>query len=385
MLCGFMAVGTRYSLAIFAVFFSWSGSKRMSNEIKKPFRVLSLDGGGIRGLYSAIILNTLLKRFKCENVDFGKGFDLIVGTSTGGILATGITAGIPLSQIIQIYRDNGKEIFHDPIPDGKFKLFRWIYRNRNTPANDIKKLKDALRKCFGETTLDSLYARRKIALCVTAVDCVDHAPFIFKTPHTGHLTRDKGYSLVDVCIATSSAPIIFPLATAPSPEDAEVDKFFVDGGLWANNPVLVGIIEALQLSGGKPVEIFSVGSFAPPKGKVINRGKANWGIYQWKAGIGVMEMSMDAQTKAYEDMARKLAKSFTSLGKKISIIRIGDDTAFSADQIPLLGLDNASDGAMKTISSLVGKSADKIFSQAIDENGLGRLVPFFDELKAKRD
>ncbi len=358
----------------------------MNSELGKPFRVLSLDGGGIRGLYSAITLNTLLKRFNCEKVDFGKGFDLIVGTSTGGILATGIATGTPLRQIIQIYRDNGKEIFHDPIPESKFKLGSWILRNLCTPANDIKKLKEALEKCFGETTLESLYAKRKIALCVTAVDCVDHAPFIFKTPHTGRLNRDKGYSLVDICIATSSAPIIFPLATAPNPEDSELLKFFVDGGLWANNPVLVSIIEALQLSAGRPVEIFSVASFAPPKGKVINRGKTNWGIYQWKAGIGVMEMSMDAQTKACENMASKLAESFTSLGKDISIIRIGDDTAFSAEQIPLLGLDNASDCAMETISSLVAKSADNIFSQAINnENDLGRLAAFFDELKAKRD
>lgn len=354
----------------------------MNSGMAKPFRVLSFDGGGIRGLYSAITLNTLLKRFKSESVDLGRGFDLIVGTSTGGILAAGIALGIPLNKIIQIYRDNGKEIFHDPIPDSIWKLPFWILRNFLAPANSIGKLKDVLKECFGEATLESLYEERKIALCITAVDCVDHKPYVFKTPHDKNLTRDKGYSLVDICIATSSAPIIFPLATMPNPEDKALVNSFVDGGLWANNPAMVALVESLQLSSARPVEIFSVGSFAPPKGKAISRGKVNWGILKWKAGIGIMEMSMDAQTKAFENITTKLAESFKALGKDVSLVRIGNDASFSADHIPLLGLDNASDSAMETISSLAAKSADNIFSQAVNnKNGLGRLAALFDELK----
>lgn len=78
----------------------------MSNN--KPFRVLSLDGGGMRGLYTASVLSTLSGRFGGNKIlDVGKGFDLIVGTSTGGILATALVAGVPIPKVIDLYRQKG--------------------------------------------------------------------------------------------------------------------------------------------------------------------------------------------------------------------------------------------------------------------------------------
>ncbi len=89
----------------------------MVDNEKRPFRVLCLDSGGMRGLYTDALLDTLIKRERSnEIVDAGKAFDLIVGTSTGGILAMGLAYGLPLQDIVDLYRQQGANIFPNPTP-----------------------------------------------------------------------------------------------------------------------------------------------------------------------------------------------------------------------------------------------------------------------------
>ena len=92
----------------------------------QTIRVLSIDGGGMRGLFSSTYLEGLIKlaknRFGTDINDFGKQFDLIVGTSTGAIIGCGLAAGIPLEIISSFYADHGKEIFPEQLPKSKFKL-----------------------------------------------------------------------------------------------------------------------------------------------------------------------------------------------------------------------------------------------------------------------
>ncbi len=117
----------------------------------KPYRVLSLDGGGMRGLYTASLLNTLSDRFG-NQLDVGKGFDLIVGTSTGSILAAGLVAGIPLPQIINLYRENGAKIFGSPIPNNICLKFIWGLLHSCRPANGNELLERILREVFNDET-----------------------------------------------------------------------------------------------------------------------------------------------------------------------------------------------------------------------------------------
>ncbi len=102
--------------------------KLKDKEHFKPYRVLSLDGGGMRGLYTASLLKSLSERFcKSSNKDIGKGFDLIVGTSTGGILAAGLVAGIEIDKIIEIYYKEGKNIFKSPVPNNFLRKIIWAF------------------------------------------------------------------------------------------------------------------------------------------------------------------------------------------------------------------------------------------------------------------
>ncbi len=157
--------------------------KDQSKE-QTPFRVLSLDGGGIRGLYTACVLNTLSERFSpSKALDIGGGFDLIVGTSTGGLLAVALAHGVPLSTLMQFYREKGSRIFTDPFPgDSKFGMAKWYLRNFLSSANKNGPLREALVSLFGNTTIEDMYTARNIAVCVPSIRLEKHTPHVFKTP-----------------------------------------------------------------------------------------------------------------------------------------------------------------------------------------------------------
>src|ERR1700722_2596302 len=199
----------------------------MSDEdTLKPFRVLSLDGGGMRGLYTATLLQRLALRFseqkKSADLDIGKGFDLIVGTSTGGILAAGLAFGLPVTRIINLYRDVGPKIFVNPQPQRKIPFLIWAAKSFLKPANSALPLRSALETLFGATTVKELYETRRIGLCLTAVKLLDEKFRVFKTAHIPAKNLDDPYRLVDLCLATSAAPIFLPLAGIRSPLDSQV-------------------------------------------------------------------------------------------------------------------------------------------------------------------
>ena len=210
---------------------------------ERPVSVLALDGGGMRGLYSAVLLQRLADRFARERgvraLDVGLGFDVIVGTSTGGILATALAAGVPIDRIRKLYCDWGPQIFRRPFPPGDSVLSRaqavwWRLRAVRSSANRNQALRTGLRRVLGDETVGHLYVRRRIGLCVPATALLGHSPRVFKTPHLRHKSRDNDISLVDVCMATSAAPVFLPLAALDGARPT--NRLFADGGPLGEQP-----------------------------------------------------------------------------------------------------------------------------------------------------
>ena len=311
--------------------------------MKKPFRVLSIDGGGMRGVYSAAYLAGLLDLFARERgvtrLDIGKGFDLIVGTSTGAILACAAAIGIPMDEVIQLYRENGPKIFPMRLPNGPASIPQLWTRPKYLKQGE-KALREALQKVLKDKTLGQLYSERGIALSIPAVEMGQQRSWVFKTPHlNGH--RDEKFRLVDICIATSAAPLFRSLALVPTNDGLGGNLVFADGGLWANNPVLVGLTDALKMAkNDRPIEIFALGTCPRPEGEQIKPSEVHRGLWGWKFGGKAMQLSLSAQEFAFDNMARMLAQSFSDLGRPVSVIRFPNGHV-PADILQYLDLDDA--------------------------------------------
>jgi len=326
-----------------------------------PFRVLSLDGGGMRGTYTATYLDrvaaTFAQRRTIDAIDIGGAFDLIVGTSTGGIIACALAAGVPLGDVVDLYREHGAAIFRRPLPVGLLGMPRdHVCRPAALEAGEAS-LRAALDKTLGQMTVREVYEARGIALAVAAVEMSQHHAWVFKTPHfaaTNH--RDDGYTLIDLCLATSAAPIFRSMA-AIDHADARGKGYnvFVDGGLWANNPVLVGLIEALDMAvPGQKIEIYCLGTCPMPAGEQIARDAVHRGLTQWKFGGDAAALAIDSQQFAYDHMAKKIARH---LDHPCTVVRFPSDKVPAA-LIPYLGLDDTRPEAIDALINQARTDAD---------------------------
>lgn len=328
--------------------------KKQNNTMNiktNTIRVLSIDGGGMRGVYTASYLSALAKQIAARRnsgpLDVGKGFDLIVGTSTGGIIACALAAGVPLDAVADLYRLHGKEIFPAKMPNGAgLELVRQLFQRPKLLARGDAALRTVLKQQLGDMTIRELYDARGIALAIPAVEMSRHRSWVFKTPHLGG-HRDDGFRLVDVCLATSAAPIYRSMARIEDPTTPGAYHVFVDGGLWANNPVLVGLTDALQMvSPGGAIEIYSLGTCPRPSGDILGADDVHRGLVDWNFGGEAASISIDAQEFAYDNMAGLLAKY---IDRDCRIIRFprGD---LPAKAMPYLDLDETSDRAMQVLT-----------------------------------
>lgn len=326
-----------------------------------PFRVLSLDGGGMRGTYTATYLDrvaaTFAKRRSVAALDVGAAFDLIVGTSTGGIIACALATGVPLTDVVALYVQNGSAIFSRPLPKGPFGVISDVGKRPKALAGGTESLRAALAARLGATTLADVYRERGIALAITAVEMSQHRSWVFKTPHlTGSNHRDDDYTLVDACLATSAAPVYRSLAAIDHPDNAGGGfNVFVDGGLWSNNPVLVGLIDALDMTKpGQEIHIFCLGTCPMPAGEQIPKAAVDRGLAQWKFGGEAAGLSIDAQQFAFDHMAKKLARH---VDRKCTVVRFPSEKVPAA-LIPYLGLDETRPEAVQALINQARTDAD---------------------------
>jgi predicted acylesterase/phospholipase RssA len=324
------------------------------------------------------------ERFVKEEPDIGKGFDLICGTSTGSILACALAVGVPLHRVCDLYRKNGASIFPSPMPksDSRLAMGLWILKHSLRPSASSSRLRACLAEVLGDQTIGEVYKSRGIALCIPTVDALNHQAWVFKTPHFPEKHRDNNYRLVDICMASSAAPIFFALSQQSNPDNVQDIHYFVDGGLWANNPVLVGLIEALTLvRREREIEVISVGTCDRPSGDPNAVQNPNWGLLRWKAGVNALDMSLSSQSFGDSFMAQFIAKTLSECGPRVSVVRF-EEGHKSPQQYSAIGLDRADKVALDTLVSLAEKDAARVHSKTLSaESGSAAiLTEIFHEL-----
>ena len=198
---------------------------------RRTYRILSLAGGGYLGLYTACVLAGLEER---AGVPLGRCFDLIAGTSVGGILALGLACEVPAAEMRQLFAERGADIFsRRPLATGAIGNLLDLTRSVWGPKYSGAALREALHERIGDRTLGQALHH----VVVPAVNISKSMTKIFKTPHAARSTGDESVRIVDVAMATCAAPAYFPAVRIGK-------DLFADGGMFAVAPDLVALHEA---------------------------------------------------------------------------------------------------------------------------------------------
>jgi patatin-like phospholipase/acyl hydrolase len=248
-------------------------------------RILSIDGGGIKGVFPASFLTAIEE---CAGGDIAKYFDLIVGTSTGGIIALALGLGLTAKETLAFYENHGPEIFC-----GR-RIFRRL-RQWGFGKYDRKPLEDALRNVFGTKRIGDSRCR----LVIPSLNAETNEVHIWKTAHHPRLQLDYKRPAIEAALATASAPTYFPTYQSVSGIP------LIDGGVWANNPIAVAVVEAIGILGWSPSEIrvLSLGCTSRPI-------DMRWALSRFSGKLAwatkVVDVFMAAQESSSLGMAQHL-------------------------------------------------------------------------------
>lgn len=290
----------------------------MLERLRRPVAILSLDGGGIRGLIPTLILKDLYRRIEeleagrtgISRLVFGSRkarplhsyFDLISGTSTGAIIALALTCpsrageseelpptrrepAYTLDDVENVYQSHGRDIF----PRGGLNNLRAL-AHAFEAKYQAHTLGHLLESYFGDITIDEALTE----VIVPAYETVLRRAFFFKR------SGRRRFRMRDVALATTAAPTYFPPALIRTVPDDGRSYSFIDGGVFANNPALCGYVEARELMPGRrQFIVLSLGT------GITNRRFAyeeirKWGYLDWVSpvhGVPLTSMMWDSQSE----------------------------------------------------------------------------------------
>jgi patatin-like phospholipase/acyl hydrolase len=234
------------------------------------YRILSLDGGGIRG----ILTSRLLERIESVCPGFLGSIDLFAGTSTGAILALALASGRTPGHISVLYRDHGSEIFEQTVFDALGDVDRIVRADYDNRA-----LKERLAEEFGTMLLGDI----ERSVLVSAFDLDSGTPrngLRSWKPKFFHNfvepTDDREQLVVDVAMRSCAAPTYFPIYQG-----------FVDGGVVANNPSMCALAQALNKATAdrtpSKIVLLSLGTGANPR--YLEADDDSWGYLQWAPNL----------------------------------------------------------------------------------------------------
>jgi patatin-like phospholipase/acyl hydrolase len=301
----------------------------MSNK----FRILTLDGGGIRGVYTAHILKRIQED---EGIVFSEYFDLIAGTSTGAILAGALATDQDINKVIQLYRQHGAQIFSSNIcplkkylgislpgiPCLNIGLFSSKYSQ--------KVLREQLEAIFDTTTM----SQTNTNLMLFSTDISNGIPHVFKSPYCEDFTRDRNIKLSDAILASTAAPVYFnPIKVG--------EYLLADGGIWCNNPSICAVAEAKNYfdKNHHDLRLLSIGtiegkSFIPMKRNNHIIKKHLWGLLGWQTKV--IDLTLNLQSIASKNTTKFLdLNSYLRINSKESKAIPMDDVTMIDDYISM--------------------------------------------------
>jgi patatin-like phospholipase/acyl hydrolase len=261
-------------------------------------RVLALDGGGLRGVFTA----ALLAHVEAElGVPLIEHFDLVTGTSTGSIIALGLVSGMSAKDILQAYKTAGPIIFRKRAS---------LLSRMGKPGHSNEALKRWLNEFFGDKRLKE--SLRPVV--VATFDAATGQPRVWKTDHHPELHGGGSRLMREVALASSAAPTYLP--------GVQIDGggAYLDGGLWANNPSVMGIVEAHRYLGAPldDIVMLSIGTGRRPTWyrfqDIVRRGILGW-------GGDIIETVFAAQSSSAHNQARLLLKEHHYLRVDVDLAR----------------------------------------------------------------
>ena len=319
----------------------------------RDFRILSIDGGGIRGIFPAAVLADFESSLGGAS-SIADHFDLAAGTSTGGILALGLGAGKTAAEIRDLYLNRGPHIF-PPVADNAFgRAWKFVRNNViNVAFNRYDRF--ALERALQEFLGEKLLGESKLRHVIPSFDGRFSEVFLFKTRHHDDYKQDWRCKMVEVAMATSAAPTIYRALDTGGYR-------LIDGGVWANNPLMLAIVEAM-ISYDVPrerIKVLSIGCGDDPY--YVTRRMVGGGLWQWRKVIGA---AMRAQSLAATNQARLL------LGPG-NVVRI--DPALSGGPIELDDYRRAVNELLPAVSAAVAAHRDRVQEMFLTEQA-SRFAP----------
>jgi patatin-like phospholipase/acyl hydrolase len=274
------------------------------------FRILSVDGGGVRGLVPVLLLRDLERRLEelfGQKRPLSDWFHMLAGTSTGGLISLGLTArhredptrpSMDAERLERLYRKRGADIFPT-----RLRVLRTV-RGLFTPKYSNRGLKKAVDEEIGRSPLST--ALRDVL--ITAYDMTDHQPVFFKRWTAGTDGRPDP-AMADAAMATASAPTYLP--------PWELDgRALVDGGVFAANPTVAAIAEALKRQTDAPASLTLEDLFVVSLGtgfyeaRYEPRRLSGWGALGWAWPRGsepaLLRAMLDGQTASADHWAHML-------------------------------------------------------------------------------
>ena len=275
---------------------------RRTSRIKR-YRVLGLDGGGIRGLITAVWLDRLEQKLGSP---LKNHFDLFAGTSTGSILACGVAMGLSAASIIDLYLNNAKTIFPGRASRLWSRTQRLISQGPSAPKYDGKGLEQVLKKVFTRKNRNVVFGELgKKPVLVFTYDTLNRQSIVFKNTKLEHVK----IPVYQICKASCSAPTYFP---AHVMRIGKANVPLIDGGVVANNPTACAIAEAIRINKRRRglaqcgVNDFIVASFGTGEASrsiTINEAQ-EWGALEW--AIPIIDVLFDGSTDAVDYIARQV-------------------------------------------------------------------------------